>query len=132
MPTPLTLAICAMAIAFFASVVLFVPGKQSNKQKLMLGVLLAVSGVASILLTMSPTVAQAGDVDALMIKALGTTDNIGPVLAESFRRSALDLTAEQRVLALQCWKDSVCETGHGDITVALADGFTRRWNSQKF
>lgn len=83
----------------------------------------ALPGVTALLLSMSPTVAQAGDVDALMIKALGTTDNIGPVLAESFRRSALDLTAEQRALALQCWKDSVCETGHGDITVALADGF---------
>ena len=24
---------------------------------------------------------------------------------------------------MKCWKDIVCETGHGDVTVAYADGF---------
>ena len=35
----------------------------------------------------------------------------------------MPLTKEQRDLALKCWKDSVCETGHGTLTVAYADGF---------
>ena len=33
------------------------------------------------------------------------------------------LTPEQRKLALECWKNNVCETGHGNLTVAYADGF---------
>ena len=57
------------------------------------------------------------------MKSLGTTENIDPVVAESFKRAAAGLTPEQRELAMKCWKDSVCETGHGDVTVALADGF---------
>ncbi len=58
------------------------------------------------------------------MKSLGGTENVGPVVAESFRRFAEGLTPEQRDLALQCWKDSICETGTGgDVTVALADGF---------
>jgi ABC-type sugar transport system substrate-binding protein len=67
--------------------------------------------------------AAAGDVNALLMKSLGGTDNINPVVAESFKRAAAGLTAEQRELAMKCWKDSVCETGRGDVTVALADGF---------
>jgi len=35
----------------------------------------------------------------------------------------VDLTPEQRKLALECWKNNVCETGHGTLTVAYADGF---------
>jgi ABC-type sugar transport system substrate-binding protein len=59
----------------------------------------------------------------LMKKALGTTENVSPVLVEAFDHAAMPLTAEQRELALKCWKDSVCETGHGTLTVAYADGF---------
>ena len=58
-----------------------------------------------------------------MKKALGTTENVEPVLTEAFEHAAMPLTAEQRELALKCWKDSVCETGHGTLTVAYADGF---------
>ena len=35
----------------------------------------------------------------------------------------MDLTPEQRKRALECWKNNVCETGHGTLTVAYADGF---------
>jgi ribose transport system substrate-binding protein len=67
--------------------------------------------------------AQARDVNQLMMKAVGTTENVSPVIVEAIKRAAVDLTPEQRALALKCWKDSVCETGHGDLTVAYADGF---------
>ena len=67
--------------------------------------------------------ARADDVNALMMKALGSTNDPGPVIAEAFRRAAIDLTPEQQALALKCWKDSVCDTGHGSLTVAYADGF---------
>ena len=49
--------------------------------------------------------------------------NVRPVITEAFERAATPLTPEQRELALKCWKDSVCETGHGTLTVAYADGF---------
>jgi ribose transport system substrate-binding protein len=84
--------------------------------------LLASSVLAAVAALAAPA-AWAGDVNALMTKALGSTDDPGPVIAESFRRAALDLTPEQRALALKCWKESSCETGHGTLTVAYADGF---------
>jgi len=85
--------------------------------------LLAGAGMAAAMLALAAPPAHARDVDALMMKALGTTHNVGPVVAEAFRRAAIDLTPEQQALALKCWKQSVCETGHGTLTVAYADGF---------
>jgi ribose transport system substrate-binding protein len=85
--------------------------------------LLAGTALAAACLAIAPSAVRAGDVNALMMKALGTTDDPGAVIAESFKRAAADLTPEQRALALKCWKASVCETGHGTLTVAYADGF---------
>lgn len=81
------------------------------------------AGVAAAFMALAGASAQAATADELLMKSLGTTENIGPIVAESFKRAAAGLTAEQRELALKCWKDSVCETGQGDVTVALADGF---------
>jgi ribose transport system substrate-binding protein len=66
---------------------------------------------------------QARDANELMMKAVGTTENESPVIVEAIKRAAIDLTPEQRALAMKCWKDSVCETVHGTLTVAYADGF---------
>lgn len=63
------------------------------------------------------------DVTDLMLKALGTSDNINPIVTETFQQAAKELSAADRELALKCWKDNICETGRGDLTVALADGF---------
>ncbi len=83
----------------------------------------AASGVAGALLAMAAGVtAQAATTEELEMKSLGTTE-VNPVITESFSRFAKGLTDAQRKLALQCWKDSVCETGQGTLTVALADGF---------
>lgn len=72
-----------------------------------------------------PVAAQSADAgaDALMMKALGTTEGINPVVKETFERAARSLTPEEQELALKCWRDLVCETGRGSLTVALADGF---------
>src|SRR5262252_9496710 len=67
--------------------------------------------------------AQARDANELMLKAVGTTENVSPVIVEAIKHAAMDLTPEQRKLALECWKNNVCETGHGNLTVAYADGF---------
>lgn len=83
----------------------------------------AVSGLAGAMMAFAGASAYAATAEELEMKSLGTTANINPVVAESFKRAAAGLTPEQRELALKCWKDSVCETGHGDLAVALADGF---------
>ena len=83
----------------------------------------AASGIAAAVFGFAAASAQAATSDELLMKSLGTTENINAVVAESFKRAAAGLTAEQRELAMKCWKDSVCETGQGDVTVALADGF---------
>src|ERR1700694_3671594 len=85
--------------------------------------LLAGTALVAACLALAPAGSQAADVNNLMTKALGTTDDPGPVIADSFKRAAMDLTPEQRALALKCWRASVCETGHGTLTVAYADGF---------
>ena len=59
----------------------------------------------------------------LMLKALGTTEGIGPIVTSTFERASASLSEEDRALALKCWQDQICETGRGDLTVALADGF---------
>lgn len=84
---------------------------------------LAAFGMAAAFLAVSAGSSQAATAEELMMKSLGTTENINPIVEESFKRMAAGLTPEQRELAMKCWKDSVCETGHGDLTVALADGF---------
>jgi ribose transport system substrate-binding protein len=81
------------------------------------------AGTGAALLAFGAVSAQAATADELLMKSLGSTDNINPVVAESFKRFAAGLTPEQRELAMKCWKDNVCETGRGDVTVALADGF---------
>ena len=59
----------------------------------------------------------------LLLKSLGTTEGIGPIVMATFERASQPLSEEDRALALQCWSEQVCETGRGDLTVALADGF---------
>ncbi|MCB1502031.1 MAG: substrate-binding domain-containing protein [Bauldia sp.] len=81
------------------------------------------AGLAAACFAFSAGASHAMTAEELEMKSLGTTENINPVVAESFKRFAAGLTPEQRDLALKCWKDNGCETGHGDLTVALADGF---------
>jgi ABC-type sugar transport system substrate-binding protein len=79
--------------------------------------------VAAGMLLSAGTASYARDANELMMKAVGRTDNVSPVIVEAIKRAATDLTPEQRKLALECWKNNVCETGHGNLTVAYADGF---------
>src|SRR5471030_2207048 len=79
--------------------------------------------MAAALSALASAPAHARDANELMMKAVGATDHVSPVIVEAIKRAAIDLTPEQRALALKCWKDSVCETGHGKLTVAYADGF---------
>lgn len=59
----------------------------------------------------------------LMMRSMGTADNINEVVLETFARASTKLPDADRELALKCWNDGVCDTGRGELTVALADGF---------
>ncbi len=82
-----------------------------------------VAPVAMALCAMTAVSSEARDVNELMMKSVGRTDDVSPVIAEAIKRAAVDLTPEQRALALKCWRENVCDTGHGTLTVAYADGF---------
>ena len=79
--------------------------------------------VAAALCTLAGAPSHARDANELMMKSVGTTENVSPVIVEAIKHAAMDLTPEQRKLALECWKNNVCDTGHGTLTVAYADGF---------
>lgn len=78
---------------------------------------------AAAILAAAPLAAKAESMQELMLKALGTADNIGPVVTETFDRAARALSPEEQELALKCWRELTCDTGRGTLTVALADGF---------
>lgn len=63
------------------------------------------------------------DPDLLML-ALGTTEEVPDVALAAFYRAGLPVDEAMAEVALQCWREKVCDTGTGgEITVALADGF---------
>jgi ABC-type sugar transport system substrate-binding protein len=82
---------------------------------------LPIAAAAIFALTSAPS--HARDAKELLLKSVGTTENVSPVIVEAIKHAAMELTPEQRKLALECWKNNVCETGHGTLTVAYADGF---------
>lgn len=59
--------------------------------------------------------------------AFGTTDvelgSLDPVVQEALKRSAIELTDEQKDKAFECWQETTCEVGDGEITLGIADGF---------
>ena len=60
----------------------------------------------------------------ILMKALGTTEGVPDVALAAFYRAGLPVSEEMAELALECWRDKVCDTGTGgEVTVALADGF---------
>jgi ribose transport system substrate-binding protein len=79
--------------------------------------------VAAALSLLAASPARARDFNTLMLKAVGRTTDVSPVIVEGVKHAAMDLTPAQRKLALECWHNNVCDTGHGTLTVAYADGF---------
>lgn len=61
---------------------------------------------------------------AVLMQALGTTEEVPEVALAAFYRAGLPVSEEMAELALECWREKVCDTGTGgEVTVALADGF---------
>ena len=79
--------------------------------------------IAATMCSLPSAPSHARDANELTMRAVGTTENLSPVIVEAIKHAAMDLTPEQRKLALECWRNNVCETGHGTLTVAYADGF---------
>lgn len=84
---------------------------------------IGASAAVAALIGFAASPSQARDANELLLKAVGTTEGVSPVIVEAIKHAAIDLTPDQRKLALECWKNNVCETGHGKLTVAYADGF---------
>lgn len=62
--------------------------------------------------------------EELLTQALGTTEDVPDIALAAFYRAGLPISDEMRELALQCWRDKICDTGTGgEITLAIADGF---------
>ena len=79
--------------------------------------------LAAGVLSLAAQPSHARDFNELLLKAVGRTTDVSPVIVEAVKRAAMDLTPAQRKLALKCYHDNVCDTGHGKLTVAYADGF---------
>src|SRR5450631_692820 len=62
---------------------------------------------------------------AILEKAYGaaSTTGIDQVALAALVRAETPVNASTLNLAMKCYKDNVCDTGHGTLTVALADGF---------
>jgi hypothetical protein len=90
----------------------------------------AVPIVAAATLALAPAPSHARDAKELLLKSVGTTENVSPVIVEAIRHAAMDLTPEQRKLAIECWKNNVCETAHGTNTVDYADVFGENFGHQ--
>lgn len=71
----------------------------------------------------SPAAGELRADPALLQKALGTTENVDPLVLAAIARASMQLSPQDRELAFRCWRDFVCDTGRGNLTVALADGF---------
>lgn len=83
----------------------------------------AIPVVVAALSLMLAGPSSARDFDKLMIKAVGRTSDVSPIIVEAVKRAAINLTPAQRKLALECYHENSCDTGHGTLTVAYADGF---------
>jgi len=79
--------------------------------------------IAATMCSLPSAPSHARDANELTMRAVGTTESLSPVIVEAIKHAPMDLTPEQRKLALECWRNNVCETGHGTLTVAYADGF---------
>ncbi|HLM04439.1 MAG TPA: substrate-binding domain-containing protein [Blastococcus sp.] len=50
-------------------------------------------------------------------------DDLDPTVQETFQRASIELTDEQLDKAFECWSETSCEIGDGDVTVGIAEAF---------
>lgn len=88
-------------------------------------VLAACGGAATSTSGAKVTSTESLDADpALLMKALGTTDNVPDIVLAAFARAGKPLDQATIDLALKCFHENTCDTGTGGaLTMAIADGF---------
>ena len=64
------------------------------------------------------------NLDQLLMKLFGRTEDIDPFAVEALALAAEPYSDEEKDLAIKCFKEDGCETGRGTLTVALANGYT--------
>jgi ribose transport system substrate-binding protein len=64
------------------------------------------------------------NLDQLLLKLFGRTEDLDPFVVESLAFAAEPYTQEEKDLAIQCFLEDGCETGRGELTVAFANGYT--------
>jgi ABC-type sugar transport system substrate-binding protein len=50
-------------------------------------------------------------------------EDLDPTVQEAFRRASIELSPEQLDKAFECWSETSCEIGDGDVTVGIAEAF---------
>lgn len=60
----------------------------------------------------------------ILMKALGTTEDVPDIALAAFYRAGLPVDEAMREKAFECWREKSCDTGSGgDLVLAIADGF---------
>lgn len=86
----------------------------------------AIQPTAPAAPTQAPAAPSAGDeqLDQLLMKLFGRTDNVDPFVVEALALAAEPYSDTEKELAIKCFKEDGCETGRGTLTVAFANGYT--------
>ncbi len=72
--------------------------------------------------TVSDEAAQA-TVDKAMLTDSVKLADLDPTVQETFRRATLELTPEQLDTAYECWSNTTCDVGDGDVTLGIAEAY---------
>lgn len=49
--------------------------------------------------------------------------DLDPTVQEAFRRASIELDADQLDKAFECWSNTTCEIGDGDVTLGIAEAY---------
>ena len=98
----------------------------------------AVPIVAAATLALAPGPSHARDAKELLLKSVGTTENVSPVIVEAIRHAAMDLTPEQRKLASNAGKTTSARPGTAlspwptpTASAKTSGARSPRWNSSR-
>lgn len=50
-------------------------------------------------------------------------DDLDPTVQEAFRRATIELDTDQLDKAFECWSNTTCEIGDGDVTLGIAEAY---------
>lgn len=73
--------------------------------------------------TEEPAPAGGEDLNQLLMKLFGRTEDLDPFVVEALTFAAEPYSQEEKDLAITCFLEDGCETGRGDLTVAFANGY---------